>query len=84
MKKLLLTLKDFGFGLAAALFGWAYLTNAITGIKHFIAVGSAASCWGGVGHFLLGVFEVALSIAAIYITGKALVTLKKVLDKKSK
>lgn len=82
MKKLLLTLKDFGFGVMAALFGWAYLTNAITGIKHFIAVGASASAWGGVGHFLLGVFEVALSIAAIYVTGRALVVIKKVLDKK--
>jgi hypothetical protein len=82
MKKLLLTLKDFCFGLAAALFGWAYLTNAITGIKHFIAVGASASAWGGVGHFLLGVFEVILSIAAIYVTGKALVAIKKVLEKK--
>lgn len=82
MKKLLLTLKDFGFGVIAALFGWAYLTNAITGIKHFIAVGASASAWGGVGHFLLGVFEIALSIAAIYVTGRALVAIKKVLDKK--
>lgn len=82
MKKLLLTLKDFGFGLAAALFDWAYLTNAITGIKHFIAVGVSASAWGGVGHFLLGVFEVVLSIAAIYVTGRALAAIKKVLDRK--
>lgn len=82
MKKLLLTLKDFGFGVMAALFGWAYLTNAITGIKHFIAVGASASAWGGVGHFLLGVFEVVLSIAAIYVTGRALVAIKKVLDRK--
>ena len=48
MKKLLLTLKNFGFGLITALFGWAYLTNAINGIKHFIAVGASASAWGGV------------------------------------
>ena len=82
MKKLLLTLKDFGFGLVAALFGWAYLTNAINGIKHFIAVGASTSAWGGVGHFLLGVFEVVLSIAAIYVTGRALAAIKKVLDKK--
>ena len=82
MKKLLLTLKNFGFGLVTALFGWAYLTNAINGIKHFIAVGASTSAWGGVGHFLLGVFEVALSIAAIYVTGKVVVVIKKVLDRK--
>lgn len=82
MKKLLLTLKNFGFGLITAQFGWAYLTNAINGIKHFIAVGTSASAWGGVGHFLLGVFEVVLSIAAIYVTGRVLVVIKEVLDRK--
>lgn len=82
MKKLLLALKDFGFGFVATLFGWAYVTNIIDGIKHVIAVGASTSAWGGVGIFLLGVFEVVISILAIYAIGKVLVAIKKVLDKK--
>ena len=69
MSKIFKYVKTFLVGLAFSFFGYCYIQNIINGIIHFISVGSAASCWGGVGHFWLGTVEICASLIVIYFVG---------------
>ena len=74
MKGFLEILKDFGVGLVRALFGFSYIVNFGCGIRNFFNVASAPTCWGGVGHFVLGIAEIIVSVLAIWILGKLIRT----------